>query len=126
MILVDTSAWIKWLIDSDLAPVIAEHMPEQDACLVPTIVQMELAKRCARNGDPGFARRMIGFTSPCEVATLDTATALHAARLCADHSLSTADAIIYATTLAYGADLLTCDRHFQDLPSVRYVPKLRH
>jgi len=37
--------------------------------------------------------------------------------------LATADAIVYATALAHGADLLTCDRHFDGLRDVRFVPK---
>jgi predicted nucleic acid-binding protein len=36
---------------------------------------------------------------------------------------ATADAIIYATALAHEADLLTCDRHFENPPAVRFVPK---
>ncbi len=59
----------------------------------------------------------------CIVADLDTATALSAAELCTRHRLASADAIVYATALAHGADLLTCDRHFQALPGVRSVPK---
>ena len=34
-----------------------------------------------------------------------------------------ADAIIYATARAQGADLLTCDRHFEGLPGVRFFAK---
>jgi predicted nucleic acid-binding protein len=30
---------------------------------------------------------------------------------------------VYATALARGADLLTCDRHVQNLPGVRFLPK---
>jgi predicted nucleic acid-binding protein len=37
--------------------------------------------------------------------------------------LATADAIVYATALAHGAELLTCDRHFENLPGVLFVPK---
>jgi hypothetical protein len=45
------------------------------------------------------------------------------ADLCARHKLATADAIIYATALAHGADLLTCDRRFEGLDRVLYVAK---
>ncbi len=69
------------------------------------------------------ADQVIAFTETCVVADLDTATALSAAELCTRHKLSTADAIIYATALAHGAGLLTCDRHFENLPGVRFVPK---
>lgn len=33
------------------------------------------------------------------------------------------DAIVYATALAYGADLLTCDAHFEGLPDVVFFRK---
>ena len=49
--------------------------------------------------------------------------ALAAAELCARYKLSTADAIVYATALGHGADLLTCDRHFEGLPNVVFFPK---
>jgi predicted nucleic acid-binding protein len=31
--------------------------------------------------------------------------------------------MIYATALAHEPDLLTCDRHFEHLASVRFLPK---
>ncbi len=34
-----------------------------------------------------------------------------------------ADTIIYATARAEGADLLTCDRHFDGLPGVRFIAR---
>lgn len=36
------------------------------------------------------------------------------------HKLGTADAIVYASAQFSGADLLTCDAHFAQLPSVLY------
>ena len=86
-------------------------------------MQLELAKWLTREVGEDKADRVIAFTETCNVADLDTATALSAAELCAKHKLSTADAIIYATALAHGADLLTCDRHFKNLPGVRFVAK---
>ncbi|MGH7067777.1 MAG: PIN domain-containing protein [Acetobacteraceae bacterium] len=55
--------------------------------------------------------------------TKDTAIALSAADLCVEHKLATADVIVYATALADGAELLTCDRHFERLSGVRLVPR---
>ena len=49
--------------------------------------------------------------------------ALQAADLHRQYKLATADAIVYATTLAYGADLLTCDAHFEGLPDVVFFRK---
>jgi predicted nucleic acid-binding protein len=39
------------------------------------------------------------------------------------HSLAMADAIVYASALAIGAELWTQDRHFEKLDAVRYFPK---
>lgn len=44
MRLVDTSAWIEWLIDSPTGRAVAPHLPDQAEWLVPTMVQLELAK----------------------------------------------------------------------------------
>jgi predicted nucleic acid-binding protein len=123
MRLVDTSAWIEWLIGSPLGTTLADELPERAQWLVPTLVQLELAKWLAREVGEDKADRVIAFTETCVVADLDTAIALSAAELCAKHKLSTADAIIYATALAHSAELLTCDRHFENLPGVRFVPK---
>ena len=48
MILVDTSAWIEWLIGSPTGETLAAHLPEQADWLVPTVVQLELAKWLTR------------------------------------------------------------------------------
>ena len=123
MRLVDTSAWIEWLTGSPLGATLATELPAREQWLVPTIVQLELAKWLTREIGEDKADQTIAFTATCVIADLDTAIALSAAALCARHRLATADAIVYATALAHGADLLTCDRHFESLPGVRLVSK---
>jgi uncharacterized protein len=123
MRLVDTSAWIEWLIDSPLGAMLSAELPDRAQWLVPTIVQLELSKWLRREVGEDKADRVVAFTRTCIVADLDTGTALLAAELCARHRLATADAIVYATALAHGADLLTCDRHFENLPGVLFMRK---
>lgn len=123
MRLVDTSAWVEWLTGSVLGTTLAAELPDREQWLVPTMVQLELAKWLTREVGEDKADRVIAFTETCVVADLDTAIALSAADLCARHKLATADAIVYATALAYGADLLTCDRHFENLPSCTLRPE---
>lgn len=43
MRLVDTSAWIEWLIGSTIGADVAGELPDPGQWLVPTIVQLELA-----------------------------------------------------------------------------------
>lgn len=123
MRLVDTSAWVEYLAGSAVGQALAVELPNRARWLVPSMVQLELAKWLAREADDDKADAVIAFTATCVVADLDTAIALSAAEICATRHLATADAIIYATALAYGADLLTCDRHFEGLAGVRLVAK---
>jgi predicted nucleic acid-binding protein len=123
MRLVDTSIWIEWLVDSPTGKAIAGELPERGQWLVPTIVQLELAKWLTRNVGEDKADQVIAFTETCRVVDLDTAIALSAADLCARHKLATADAIVYATARAHDADLFTCDRHFEGLTGVCFIPK---
>ena len=123
MRVVDTSAWIEFLTGSALGVSLAAELPDCAQWLVPAMVQLELAKWLTRETGEDKADCVVAFTETCIVADLDRAIALSAAELCARYKLATADAIVYATALAHGADLLTCDRHFEGLPGVRFVAK---
>lgn len=125
MLIVDTSAWIEWLIASPTGMVIGGMIPNREDWLVPTIVQLELAKWLSREVGDDKADQVVAFTQTCIVAPLETQIALLAADMCAKHKLATADAIVYATSLEYEAGLLTCDAHFDGLPGVIYVPKVK-
>ncbi|MCA3486722.1 MAG: type II toxin-antitoxin system VapC family toxin [Rhodobacter sp.] len=124
MILVDSSAWIEWLIGSPTGETLAAHLPEQADWLVPTVVQLELAKWLTREVGEDKADQVIAFTQVCQVVPLDTEIALAAAEACRTHKLATADAIIFATARARAATLLTCDAHFEGLPGVTLVQKI--
>jgi uncharacterized protein len=123
MVLVDTSAWIEWLIGSRTGEALSERLPQQADWLVPTMVQLELAKWLTREVGEDKADQVIAFTQVCQVVPLDTEIALASADVCRTHKLATADAIIFATARARGATLLTCDAHFEGLPGVDFMPK---
>jgi predicted nucleic acid-binding protein len=121
---VDTSAWIEWLVDGQLRSEIAPFMPARERCVVPTIVQLELSKWLMRERGEEETDVVIAYTQKCQIWPLDTATALRAAELHRDYKLATADAIVYASALLSGAQLLTCDAHFESLPNVRWIKKV--
>lgn len=120
---VDTSAWIEWLAGSALGKKLGKEIPEKARCIVPTIVQLELSKWLVRELGEDQADQVIAYTQKCVVVPLDTAIALMAADLHRAHKLATADAIVYATARQQGADLLTCDRHFEGLSDVALFAK---
>ena len=123
MVLVDTSAWIEWLTGSPTGEKLSGHMPEQSDWLVPTMVQLELAKWLTRELGEDKADQVIAFTQVCQVIPLDTEITLAAAEACRAHKLATSDAIIFATARLRGATLLTCDAHFEGLPGVTLIGK---
>ena len=123
MRVVDTSAWIEWLIGGPAQRKLIKEMPRNSECVVPTIVQLELSKWLVREIGEEEADRALAYTQTCIVAPLDTRIALHAADLHRQHKVATADAVVYATAMNYGADLLTCDAHFEGLQGVVLIRK---
>ena len=120
---VDTSAWIEWLTGSAVGEKLRQHFPDKSRCIVPTLVQLELSKWLVRERGEELADQVIAFTQKCVVVSLDTGIALLAADLHREHKLATADAIVYATARDSGAELLTCDAHFKNLPGVVLLTK---
>jgi len=123
MRVVDTSVWIEWLIGGELQKTLRQEFPDKSECIVSTIVQLELSKWLVREVGEAQADQVIAFTQKCIVVPLDTRIALYAADLHRQFKLATADAVVYATALEHGADLLTCDAHFEGLPGVVLIRK---
>ena len=120
---VDTSAWIEWLAGGALGKKLGREFPDKGQCIVPTIVQLELSKWLMREVGEEQADQVIAYTQKCVVVPLDTSIALLAAEMHREHKLATADAIVYATARHQGADLLTCDAHFEGLSNTMYFQK---
>ena len=120
---VDTSAWVEWLAGTALGAQVAEHFPDRPQWIVPPLVQFELSKWLLREVGEEEADQVIAFSQKCVVVSLDTRIALLAAELHREYKLATADAIVYATARHQGADLLTCDAHFEGLPGATLLAK---
>ena len=123
MRVVDTSAWIEWLLGTALGKRLEPELPPNDEWIVPTIVQYELLRASIRALSKAQADVALAFSNKLAVRQLDTDLAVEAVDYAARHSLAMADAIIYATAMKHGADLLTCDDHFANLPGVVYFAK---
>ncbi len=123
MRVVDTSVWIEWLVGSAFGKALAADFPDKANHIVPTIVQLELSKWLTREVGEARADQVIAGTRRCVVVPLDTTIALRAAEFQTKHRLATADAIVNATAQQHGADLLTCDAHFESLTGVDFRSK---
>ncbi|MBB3655471.1 putative nucleic acid-binding protein [Rhizobium sp. BK650] len=123
MRVVDSSAWIEWLTHGPAADRLQAQMPGRTECIVPTIVQLELAKWLERELGEEAVDSFFAYTATCIIAPLETALARRAAEVSAKRKLALADAIIYATAEMHDADVLTLDAHFKDLDRVVYLEK---
>ncbi len=123
MMVLDTSAWIEMLLGSQTGLLLKKRIKDGVGIIVPTIVQLELAKWALREDGEKKAEELVAYTSEFHVADLTTAIASLAATLAREHKLHTTDAIIYTTTQVNESLLLTCDAHFTGLPGVEYYEK---
>lgn len=119
MNVVDSSAWLEYLADTERANLFAAAIEDTENLVVPTVSLYEVYKKVLRERGEDAAAHVFSLMSVGTVVDLDSSLALEAAR----HALPLADSIIYATALRYGATLWTQDGHFENMPGVRYFAK---
>lgn len=123
MIVVDTSGWIEYLVGSPLADHFAPSLEDSNQLLVPTIVLYELYRWAKRERDETKALETVSLSDDATIVPVDTEIALVGADLALEHGLAMADALILAVARKHGADLLTCDAHFEGISGVQYTRK---
>ena len=117
-VLIDSSGWLEYLTSDEKEALFAPYLESNRRVVVPTVVIFEVRKILLLRKSKAIANEFVGEALGQEVADLDRNIALAAAELSVRHQLPMADAIIYATALAYKAELVTSDAHFSGLPGV--------
>ena len=120
-VLIDSSGWLEYLTSDKKAALFAPYLEPKRRVVVPTIVIFEVRKILLLRQSKAIADEFVGEALGREVADLDRNIAIAAAELGLRHQLPMADAIIYATALAYQAELITPDAHFSGLQGVRIL-----
>jgi predicted nucleic acid-binding protein len=123
MRVVDTSLWIEYLVDGQLADIAGRCILPMQSCIVPAMVQFELFRWTARQPLGEQTKVMQTILTECASAIMDSIVASDAAAAAATYKLHATDAIIYATARLHDAPLFTCDAHFKGLPGVEYFEK---
>jgi predicted nucleic acid-binding protein len=114
---VDSSGWIEFLADGPLADRFAPYFAYEDKLIVPAIVLYEVYKKLL-SASALAADKFLSAALRFRVVAIEERLAVAAARISIDRQLAMADAMIYATALDAGAQLLTSDAHFEGLPQV--------
>ena len=120
-VVVDSSGWVEFLANGPKADRFAPYLESQTATiLLPSIVVYEVHKKLYRERGKGTADEFIsqafGFRQQLIDLTLELA--ISSSKTSLESGLSLANAIIYTIAQKYGAQLITSDAHFANLPSV--------
>ena len=118
MTVVDSSGWIEYFTNGDLADRFEAHLADLSAVVTPTIVIYEVYRVMRRELSEEEATATVAQMQKSRVADLDQFTALTAADLGLRYGLAMADAIVYATAIVNHSELVTADRDFKGLPGV--------
>jgi predicted nucleic acid-binding protein len=121
-VLLDTSGWIELLAGTERGGLF-EPALKADRLLVPAIVRYEMGRYLLAHSDESRRTLALQALSKFEQIPLDSAIADQAAILGVRHKLAMADALIYAVACIHQAELWTQDRHFENLPGVRFFEK---
>ena len=124
MYIVDSSCWIEYLINSEIGVNVAWVIENPSELVVPTITLYEVYKKLLAEKGEEYALDVVSYMQTGKVIELNAGLSLFAAETSRNLKLSMADSIIYATALHYSATIFSCDKHFKDIPDIRYFPKV--
>jgi len=123
MNIVDSSCWLEYLMDTEIGANVAPAIENPDELVVPTIILYEVYKKLLAEKSEEYALGVVSYMQRGMIVELNTSLSLSAAQISRKHKLPMADSIIYATSLHYSAVIFSCDKHFKDIPDIRYFPK---
>jgi len=119
---IDSSGWIHYFTAGRLADQYASYIKNLNKIRTPTIVLYEVYKIIKREKGEESALLIAGQLNTSQIIPLTDSIALFAADISLQYGLAMADAIVYATSQAENARLITSDADLKDLPGVLYLP----
>jgi predicted nucleic acid-binding protein len=123
MIVIDSSCWIEYLMGTEIGAAVAPVIENPNELIVPTITLYEVYKKLLAEKGEEYALDVVSYMQTGTVIELNAGLSLSAAHLSRKYKLPMADSIIYATSLHNSAVIFSCDKHFKDIPDVRYFAK---
>lgn len=123
MTAVDSSCWIEFFTGGPLAGRIEPYLREPASVLTSVIVLFEVYKIIKRERTEEDALVAAAQLQRTNVISMTESLALLAGDVALERKLAMADAMVYATALGYGAELLTADADFKGLPGVVYLAR---
>ena len=121
MVVVDSSGWIEFFTDGPKAGAFARYLKEPEKIVTPVVVVYEVYKKIKRERGESLARLCAAQIEKTEVVPLNRDLAILAADLSLEYSLPMADSFVLATARMHGAQLVTRDADFRNIPGVQVL-----
>jgi predicted nucleic acid-binding protein len=121
--LVDSCGWLEYFAEGGNVEFYADVIEGTNNLIVPSLCCAEVFKVLLREKGESIALSAISAMRQGKIIDLDIKLAMEAAKVGVYLKLSLADSIIYATAKSQEALLWTQDKHFENLPDVKYTPK---
>ncbi|MDF1526718.1 MAG: type II toxin-antitoxin system VapC family toxin [bacterium] len=124
MKLIDSCGWLEFFTGGPQAAAYGKELAaDMKEILVPAIVLYEVYKFLLRTSSEETAIRCTAHMTQCRVIDLDSVLALESAEISLSTGLAMADAIVYATSRKYSAQLITSDADLKDMEGVIFLEK---
>ncbi|HKW99029.1 MAG TPA: type II toxin-antitoxin system VapC family toxin [Bryobacteraceae bacterium] len=123
MNVVDSSGWLEYFANGRNADFFAPSIETPAELIVSTISILEVFKCVLREKGEREALSAVGLMTSGQVAVLDMAVALRAAKVGVDLKLPLADSVMLATARQFSATLWTQDADFRKIDGVKYCRK---
>jgi predicted nucleic acid-binding protein len=133
ILIVDSYAWIEFLIGGRKGPEVRKRLESTDYLITPDLVLAEVARKFGRDGQSETLVRghLRAVTALSEVASITIEVALQVPKADSDlrahargrklNQPSFADVVVLSFARALGGKVLTADAHFEGLPSVEWI-----
>lgn len=117
----DSSIWVSFFQGSNAIHKLVIKPLREGRIIVPSICLYEVALAIERRIGEDQVKIVIANMREQVIDELTATRALAAAYVRKERKMAMADAIVYATTVAHDATLITHDRDFEGLPNVMYL-----
>jgi len=117
----DSSVWVEFYLGNAAIRNLVIDALRQRTVIVPSICIYEVSLAVERRIGEEMVKVAVANMREQVIDNLSASRAIAAAQIRNERKLAMADAIVYASTLAHSATLLTQDRDFEGLPNVRYL-----
>lgn len=124
MNIVDSSGWLAYFADEPNAEHFEGPLKDSESLVVPVITIYEVFKVILRESGENEALQAVAAMQKGTAVPVTATLATSAAKLSLRHGLPMADSIILATARTHEAALWTQDSDFENLPGVRFFPKV--